>query len=197
MRAPIRLVGVEQAQARLREAGRRVDPVMRGALNTTATQTRKQRYNEPMRPAFTSAFTNRRIVIKRARAGRMNARLIPSSSGVNVTAYRRWIFEPINSTRARIYVVGPNGRKVAAGFVNPSGRLQRPLSTRSQRARTARGRSPNVTSYTYRRALQEAQGPSVAYWFRLLTTGKTIRWTNAFLRQEFERRIRRELEKAV
>ncbi|MBN0308424.1 hypothetical protein JTL37_34640, partial [Pseudomonas aeruginosa] len=101
-------------------AGRRVDPVMRGALNTTATQTRKQRYNEPMRPAFTSAFANRRIVIKRARAGRMNARLIPSSSGVNVTAYRRWIFEPINSTRARIYVVGPNGRKVAAGFVNPS-----------------------------------------------------------------------------
>ncbi|MBW6267954.1 hypothetical protein KZ859_36700, partial [Pseudomonas aeruginosa] len=84
-----------------------------------------------------------------------------------------WIFEPINSTRARIYVVGPNGRKVAAGFVNPSGRLQRPLSTRS-----ARGRSPNVASYTYRRALQEAQGPSVAYWFRLLTTAKTIRWTN-------------------
>ncbi len=37
MRAPIRLVGVEQAQARLLEAGRRVDPVMRGALNTTAT----------------------------------------------------------------------------------------------------------------------------------------------------------------
>jgi hypothetical protein len=36
-------------------------------------------------------------------------------------------------------------------------------------------------------------GPSTAYWFKQLADAGTVRWTNAFLQQEFESRIRKEL----
>ena len=184
----VKLVGVEQAQLRLREAGAKVEPVMRGALNTAATKTRTERYVRPMSGTLKGARVRAALRVKRANSRRLNSRIIPSSSGVLVVRYRNWGFDVIDATRARIWVTGPKGRKVAAGFVNPSSANRLPLSTRSSRTKGAK-------TYAYKRALQLAQGPSVAYWFKQLTDGQTIRWVNAFLQQEFDRRIRREIAK--
>jgi hypothetical protein len=190
------LIGGELAKARLAAVGRQIEPVVRGTLNSTATQARSKLYVAPMLGAFGNRrFLNKSMVVKRANTRRMNARVIPSSSGVGVTSYKSWSFEPIDATRARIFVIGPNGRKMAAGFVNPSSRGKFPLATRSQRARTSRKFAPQITSYRYGWRPGEALGPSIAFWFKQLTTSNSIRWVNTFLQQEFERRIRREIAK--
>jgi hypothetical protein len=202
MRINLKVQGVEMAKARLAEVGRKIDPVIRGTLNTTATNARADRYVRPMMGSFGKrAWLNQAIKVKRAGAKRKDARLIPSSSGVPVTRMKRWGFDPISPTRARIWVAGPGGRKVAAGFVNPASDGKKPLSTRSEKARNLKrpdkARNPQITSYRYEHALREAMAPSVAYWFKLMTDGKAIMWINAFMQQEFERRIRREIAKGV
>ncbi|PKM30229.1 MAG: hypothetical protein CVV07_07375 [Gammaproteobacteria bacterium HGW-Gammaproteobacteria-11] len=188
MELSLKLQGRPFAEALLKTVQRSVDPVLRGTLNTTVTATRRERFTKPLRGVLSSRRANRRMVIKRARRGRMDARLIPSGSGIPVTEYSRWGFDAIDKTRARVWVVGLGGKKVAAGFVNPGAQRKLPLSTRSQKI----GR---VRTYTYKRALGEALAPSVAYWFKRLAQGNTLRWTNAFLRREFERRIKIELAK--
>lgn len=188
----VRLVGRELAQARLAAIGRSVEPVARGAVNTTATRTRAERYVKPLAVAIDAGLLRRALRVKRANSRRVDARIIPSSSGVLVVNYRQWGFDVIDATRARIWVAGPNGKKIAAGFVNPSSRQRLPLSTRS--GKTVQ-KAAGQRTYAYQRALQLAQGPSVAYWFRQFTDAGTIRWTNIFLQQEFERRIRREIAK--
>ena len=188
----VRLVGRELAQARLAAIGRSVEPVARGAVNTTATRSRAERYVKPLAGTIAAPRLRRALRVKRANSRRMDARIIPSSSGVLVVNYRQWGFDVIDATRARIWVAGPNGKKIAAGFVNPSSRQRMPLSTRSGKTVQKAG---GQRTYAYQRALQLAQGPSVAYWFRQFTDAGTIRWTNIFLQQEFERRIRREIAK--
>ncbi|AQZ96558.1 hypothetical protein ACFSB1_10725 [Halopseudomonas phragmitis] len=190
MELGIKLQGVPFAEARLATVNRSIEPVLRGALNTTATSARRERYTKPLRVALPSRRLNRRLVIKRARRGRMDARIIPSSSGIAVTEYSRWGFDPIDRTRARVWVMGPSGKKIAAGFVNPSGRRQAPLGTRSEKRGAKR-------TYTYQRALGEALAPSAAFWFKQLSGGATVRWVNGFLQREFERRIRLEIAKGV
>ena len=54
---------------------------------------------------------------------------------------------------------------------------------------------PAGAGNTKNTALSAALGPSAAYWFKQLSGSGTIRWTNIFLQQEFERRIRREIAK--
>ena len=184
----VRLQGVEQAQKMLRELDKKIDPVLRGSVNTTATSTRTQRYANPMRGSFPTAFSRQKIKVKRAGRRYSDARLIPSSAGIDVPEYKSWGYDPIDKTRARIWVTGPNGRKVAAGFVNPSSRKRLPWATKSEK-RTAR------KAYIYGRDMITAQGPSMAYWFRQLTDAGTIRWVNAFLQQEFAKRMRKELAK--
>ena len=193
MNLGVRLVGRELAQARLAAIGRSVDPVARGAVNTTATRSRAERYVKPLAGTIDAPRLRRALRVKRANSRRMDARIIPSSSGVLVVNYRQWGFDVIDSTRARIWVAGPSGKKIAAGFVNPSSRQRLPLSTRS--GKTVQSKAGGQRTYAYQRALQLAQGPSVAYWFRQFTDAGTIRWTNIFLQQEFERRIRREIAK--
>ena len=192
MNLGVRLVGRELAQARLAAIGRSVEPVARGAVNTTATRSRAERYVKPLAGTIDAPRLRRALRVKRANSRRMDARIIPSSSGVLVVNYRQWGFDVIDATRARIWVAGPNGKKIAAGFVNPSSRQRMPLSTRSGKTVQKAG---GQRTYAYQRALQLAQGPSVAYWFRQFTDAGTIRWTNIFLQQEFERRIRREIAK--
>lgn len=188
----VRLAGRELAQARLAAIGRSVEPVARGAVNTTATRSRAERYVKPLAGTIAAPRLRRALRVKRANSRRMDARIIPSSSGVLVVNYRQWGFDVIDATRARIWVAGPSGKKIAAGFVNPSSRQRLPLSTRS--GKTVQ-KAAGQRTYAYQRALQLAQGPSVAYWFRQFTDAGTIRWTNIFLQQEFERRIRREIAK--
>lgn len=188
MQVGIRVVGLEQARARLEAAGRKVEPVLRGALNTAATKGRSERYVKPLGKSIAGPRVRKAMRIKRANSRRLESRIIPSSSGVLVVNYRTWGYEQLSATRARIWVRGPNGRKVAAGFVNPASVNRLPLSTRSSKTRGAK-------VYAYRRALQLAQGPSTAYWFKQLTNTRTIAWVNAYLQQEFARRLRKELNK--
>ena len=184
----VRAVGVEQATRRLTEAGKKIDPVLRGALNTTATKARTERYVSKFKGAFRGPIVRRSIRIKRARRGVMNARVIPSGSGILVTHYQTWGYDPISATRGRIWVRGPNGRKVAAGFVNPSSSGRLPWMTKSTKRK-------GLTTYQYRRDIQLALGPSAAYWFGQLNTNQTIRWVNAYLQQEFAKRMRKELSR--
>lgn len=184
----VKLQGIEQAQKRLRELDKSIDPVLRGSVNSTATATRTKQYANKMKGSFPGQFTRQRIKVKRANRRYSDARLIPSSAGIEVPDYKLWGYDPIDKTRARIWVLGPNGRKIAAGFVNPSSSKRLPWATKSEK-RTAR------KTYTYGRDLTTAQGPSMAYWFRQLTDTSTIRWVNTFLQQEFAKRIRKELAK--
>ncbi|WP_325435167.1 hypothetical protein [Pseudomonas nitroreducens] len=187
----VRLVGQERARALLAAQRRSVDPVIRGTLNTTATAARRERYVKQLMGTFgRRQFLNDRMKIKRANSRRLNARVIPSSSGVEVLSYRQWGSDRIDATRAVVWVRAPDGRKVAAGFVNPSSKRQLPWATRSAK----KGRSNAYRSEWGKRRV--AMGPSVAYWFRRLSGGETIRWTSAFMQQEFERRMRRELAKS-
>lgn len=190
MQVSVKFVGAELAQARLAEMGKKIDPVLRGALNTTATKTRAVRYVKPLSRSIKGVRVRRAMRVKRANTRRMESRVIPSSSGIRVLEYAGWGFDPIDATRARIWVRSPSGRKVAAGFVNPASLKKLPLSTRSSKT-TARGKT-----YTYKRVLSDALGPSAAYWFKQLTGADTVRWVNTFLQQEVEKRIRKELAKA-
>ncbi|MBK3797535.1 hypothetical protein CXF92_18555 [Pseudomonas sp. Choline-3u-10] len=200
MRIGIRPEGFEAARRQLEALGRKVDPVLRGALDTTATDTRKQRYTPQIASMFKSrSWVNKRIIIKRvnARKGRFDARLIPSSAGVYVPEYRRWGYKALNATRARILVGSFKGHKVAAGFVNPASFGREPLATRSSVTRNVKKRGGNFT-YNYGAGpggLMTAMGPSVAWFFKRLTSVTTVRWVNRRLEQEFQRRMRRELLK--
>ncbi|WP_324730978.1 hypothetical protein [Pseudomonas paeninsulae] len=191
MQVNVQFKGLELAKARLAELGRTVEPVLRGALNTTATKARSDRYIKPLRGTIKGARVRRAMKVKRAGKRRSDARVIPSSSGIPVLEYAGWGFDPIDATRARVWVRSPSGKKIAAGFVNPSSAKKQPLSTRSSKT-AARGKT-----YTYKRALGAASGPSAAYWFKQLSGNDTIRWVNVFLRQEFEKRMRKEVAKGI
>lgn len=189
MQISVRLEGLPMARARLDEIGKRVDPVMRGALNTTATRSRRERYVKPMGRSLKSRRLNSALKIKRANTRNMNARIIPSSSAILVLNYRTWGYDVLTPTRARIWVLSPSGKKTAAGFVNPASAQKLPWSTRSKK-------STGKRDYVYR-GWKTAMGPSAAYWFKQLTDSGTVRWVNTFLAQEFERRIRQEIMKAT
>lgn len=196
LRIGVRAEGFEAAKRQLASQGKSVDPALRGALDTTATETRKRRYTPQIAPMFRGrSWVNKRIVIKRVnvRKGRFNARLIPSSSGVFVTEYRRWGYQAIDKTRARILVGSFKGHKVAAGFVNPSSFARQPLATRQAVTRNVKKRGGAFT-YSYGNGqLQPAIGPSVAFFFKRLTNVATVRWVNRRLEVEFQRRVRRAL----
>ena len=189
MNVTVKLLGLKAAERQLQAQAKKVDPVLRGALNTTATKTRTERFVKPLTQTIRPQRVRSAIKVKRARRGRMDARIIPSSSGVLVVNYRTWGFDVIDATRARIWVRGPRGRKIAAGFVNPSSSQKLPLSTRSSKT-TARGKT-----YAYKRALQLARGPSTAYWFKQLATTQTIKWTSDYLQAEFAKRLQKEIDK--
>lgn len=190
MELRVRVEGIDQAQARLKAVGRRVDPVLRGAINSTATKARAERYVKRMKDTIPPKRTRGAIRISRARRNQMSALIVPSGAGVPVVYYKTWGFVAIDATRARIWVRGPMGRKTAAGFVNPSSQNKLPLQTRSYK------KSKSGKEYSYKRNLQLALAPSVAYWFKQLTNNQTRRWVENYLAAEFSKRIQKELDKA-
>ena len=187
MQVKLKLNGVEQAMRQLQDAGKKIDPVLRGALNTTATKTRTDRYVSKLKGTLRAGRVRSALKVKRANSRRMNSRIIPSSSGILLMNYQSWGYDPIDATRARLWVRAPNGRKQAAGFVNPSSLGKLPWNTRSKM-----GRGSGEAAWRARRL---AMGPSAAYWFKQLTTNQTIRWVNAYLQQEFAKRMRKELSR--
>lgn len=186
MQVNVKLKGVNSAKLKLALQAKKIDPVLRGALNTTATKTRTERFVKPLSKTLAGKRVRSGMKIKRARRGMMNSRIIPSSAGVPVVMYKNWgMSDPISPTRARIWVAGPNGHKTAAGFINPASASKLPLATHSKRGKYR---------YDYQN-LQLAHGPSLAYWFKDLVGPATIAWTNQFLKEEFERRAQKELNK--
>lgn len=186
MQVNVKLKGVDSAKRKLARQAKKIDPVLRGALNTTATKTRTERFVKPLNKTLAGKRVRSGMKVKRARRGMMNSRIIPSSAGVPVVMYKNWgMSDPISPTRARIWVAGPNGHKTAAGFINPASAGKLPLATRSQRGKYR---------YDYEN-LQLAHGPSLAYWFKDLAGPATIAWANQFLKEEFERRAQKELNK--
>jgi len=181
MQIGVRLVGGEQARARLAAVGRKVEPVMRGALNTTANKARTERYVKPLGKALKGARVRAAMKVKRANSKRLNSRIIPSSSGVVITNYKAWGYDILSPIRARLWVRAPNG------FVNPASAGKVPWNTRSKKARAA-----GKNAFAHRRL---AMGPSVAYWFKTLSGPQTVRWINAYLQQEFEKRLSADIAK--
>jgi len=202
LRIGIRAESFDAAKRQLESIGRKIDPVLRGALDTTAVEVRKRRYTPAIAQMFKGrSFVNKRILVKRVnrRKGRFDARLIPSSAGVYVTEYRKWGFIPITPTRARIIVGSFKGHKVAAGFVNPASFGRQPWRTRSEKERKLK-KAPKFdqrTSYRYQTPLEAAIGPSVAFFFKRMTNAATLKYANQRVQQEFQRRLRKELLKGA
>lgn len=198
LRIGITAHGFEAAKKQLESLGRKVEPVLRGALDSTAMDVRKRRYTPAISKMFKgSSWVNKRIKVKRVnvRKGRFDARLIPSGSGVPVTEYRRWGYQPITATRARILVGSFKGHKVAAGFVNPASFARRPLASKRSVTRSVKKRG-GLFTYNYDKGTTiSAMGPSVAWFFKQLTSATTIKYANQKLQQEFARRLRKELLK--
>ena len=181
MQLKVSLKGLDKAARELQRKQKRVAPVLRGALNTTATKARAERYVKPLGKTLAGKRVRAALRVKRARRGMMNSRIIPSSAGVPVALYKAWgILNAISPTRASIWVMGPNGKKQAAGFINPASTHKLPLSTRG-----AKGSA----------ALHLAHGPSVAHWFRGLSGRDTQAWVSSFLQDEFQKRMQKELAK--
>lgn len=200
MKLSITARDVRQARQDLAKLNRRVEPVIRGTLNTTVTHTRKSEVMPDLSRIIAGGrrALNRRLIIKRAGSRRTNARLIPSSSGVEVEQYKRWGFHAVDPTRAIVWVQGVTGRKIAAGFVNPKGAKRKPLRTHSARTAGVGKLGGAPRTYRYSTAKPEpALGPSVAYWFHLLMTGARIRRVHSFMIAEFERRLAAEIEKGI
>ncbi len=198
LRIGISAQGFDAAKKQLASLGRSIEPVLRGALDSTATEVRKRKYTPEIAKMFKSrGWVNKRIIIKRvnARKGRLDARIIPSGAGVYVTEYRRWGYQVISPTRARILVGSFKGHKVAAGFVNPASLGKQPWATRSSRVRKLKkpARYDQRKAYVYNTGLQPAMGPSVAFYFRRLTNVATVGYANRYLSAEFQRRYRRAL----
>lgn len=196
LRIGISAHGIDSAKRQLESIGKRVEPALRGALDTTAVEVRKRRYTPEIAKMFKGrSWVNKRIIVKRVntRKGRFDARLIPSSAGVYVTEYKRWGYQQVSPTRARILVGSFKGHKVAAGFVNPAGFARRPLSSRNSVTRSVKKRG-GAHTYTYGKdVLGPAMGPSVAFYFKRLTNAATLKYANRQLQAEFQRRVRREL----
>ena len=186
MRMHVHIEGVSRAMRELEKKQKRVVPVVRGALNTTAAKARTERFVKPLGKTMQAKRVRAAMKVKRARRGMMNARVIPSSAGIPVVMYKTWgISDPISPTRAAIWVAGPHGRKRAAGFINPASKNKLPLATHSKRGKYR---------YDYKN-LQLALGPSIAYWFKDLSGPATQAWVNSFLQEEFQRRMQKEMDK--
>lgn len=181
MQVSVKLVGVEQVQKRLDEIGRSIDPVLRKAVNRTATGTRQQKYVKPLQRLFVDRKALRRgFAIRPAGKRISNARIVPSSAGVPIPSWAGWNYSVVAPTRARIFVRSLQGRKLAAGFVNPASARKLALRTRGARASANKPRT--------------ALGPSLAYFFRQMTNDQLIRWVNAYLQQEFRKQIEAEVK---
>lgn len=190
MKLSVKLLGVDQAEATLKRKGRRIDGVLRGALNSTATKARAERYVKPLSSTLAPKRTRSVMYIKRARKGLMNSRVIPSSRAIPVVHYKTWGYDAIDKTRARIWVRGPSGRKIAAGFVNPSSKNKLPLSSYIVRS-NKKGGTMRIS-----KDLSLANGMSVAYWFKQLSGKDTVLWVSNYLQAEFNKRMQKELDKA-
>ncbi len=194
----MRLQGEEMARARMDAIGKAVEPVLRGALNTTARRARKEIFVPALSPLFRKrSWLNKRLTIKLAGTRRLNARIVPSGAGVPVMDRPGWRFIPLSATRARITVPGLGGStKVAAGFVNPSGAKQRPLATRSEKARNLKRPKGGPATYRYEWGLKPAYGPSIAFYFRQVADSRAVTLIGSMLQEEFERRLREAEAKA-
>lgn len=133
MAQPVEVRGAQELIELLGALPGEVKKAARTSLNRQVTATRKELIVQPAMQAtgIKRATLNADMPLSKAGSNDLRARVRASGAGIPVPAYR-WSHEPTGShpTRHRIKVGWPGGDKVAAGFVNPFGQYQAPLTTR-------------------------------------------------------------------
>tara|TARA_R110002167_G_scaffold188319_1_gene389829 strand:- start:12886 stop:13458 length:573 start_codon:yes stop_codon:yes gene_type:complete len=154
------LTGLDSTLALLDQLGKRGDAIARQASTEAANDLRNNWMARQLssHTGISRTIVQKHMAVKRANQKYLNARINFSGAGILVRDYsytKRVVSTKDN--RAQILVDWVGGQKVAAGFINPRGRSQVPLSTRNQKT-TKTGKT-----YTYRRGqMVEAMGPSLA-----------------------------------
>lgn len=150
--------GAKQVINALRAVPKEIQRAKINALNQTATATRKAIAQELSQVTGIKrggkGGAQQRMKIKRAKRRYPNARIIPSSSGVEMPFYRKVTAEPVSGspTVARALIPWFGGRKVVAGFINPAHDPNKVLRT--------------ITPKGLMQKPEEAIGPSVAAAWR-------------------------------
>ena len=183
----ITITGARIALAELTESEKLIKRARISALNKTATSTRRKI------AADLSAATGikrggaggalQRMKIKKAsRRYPDNARIIPSSSGIEMVNYKRIMIEPLQGrmaqTAARAYVPWYGGKKVVHGFVNPAHGMSVVYSTI-----TSKGKLDKPV---------KAFGPSIASAWKAGDLGEKY---SAYAEREFVNRFIEEINK--
>ena len=195
MKITINMSQLALANASLVATGRQIDGALRRAVRATATDIRREMLVEPIMAStgLKRKILNDRLMLRFDRGpatknsvefagGEHSARIVPSAKGIRVTEFKGWRTDAIDKTRARIlvpWVVG--GMKVAAGFVNPSGKKQKPIRTRSRKKALPFART--------------ALAPSVASMLKALYNDRFIGDASDRLAERFELEISKELNK--
>lgn len=132
MSTQITVRGLAEVLAVLEPMPRELGRAAINTLNKGATAARKLIVDPAVQATgMRRVALNGQIPIQRATSMFLVSRVRPKSTGIPVPEYRwQHVATGKGPTRHRILVGWPGGEKVAAGFVNPFGAYQAPISTR-------------------------------------------------------------------
>jgi len=124
--------GMGRLQALLGVTDKEVQRATRNALNTGATEIKRDMVNAiNAGTGLKKKLVRARIQVRRAKNANAEARLASDSQGLPITEYI-WRAEPTgHPTRARVVIRWFGVWKVAPGFVNPASQIPVPLKTRT------------------------------------------------------------------
>jgi len=194
MSTQITVKGLDEVLAILKPLPRELSRAAINTLNKGATAARKLIVDPAVSATgMRRAALNGQIPIQRATSRFLVSRVRPKSSGIPVPEYKwrheeagKWrnvttpsgeSYSVRNPTRHRILVNWPGGEKVAAGFVNPFGSYQAPISTRRY---AYRGDTTTMTV---------ALAPSAAALRKVLYRMPEEKTTQNFLMTEIEAQL--------
>ncbi|QEL55501.1 hypothetical protein [Chromobacterium paludis] len=195
MKIDVQLSELALANAELVATGQQIDRALRRAVRVTATTIRREMVVEPImaRTGLRRKSVNQRLALKFDKPGKDGgtanilsgphvARIVPSAKGIRVTEFRRYEVQAITRTRARILIPWVDGgKKVVAGFVNPSGSKLKPMRTRSRNKPLPYPRT--------------ALAPSVASMVKAMYDSQFVADAGARLEAQFELEIAKEIDK--
>lgn len=179
MSTQITVKGLDEVLAILKPLPRELSRAAINTLNKGATAARKLIVDPAVQATgMRRAALNGQIPIQRATSRFLVSRVRPKSSGIPVPEYKwQHVATGKGPTRHRILVGWPGGEKVAAGFVNPFGSYQAPISTRRY---AYRGDTTTMTV---------ALAPSAAALRKVLYRMPEEKTTQNFLMTEIEAQL--------
>lgn len=147
----VRIVGAREVIEHLGAMPGEFRKAARNSLNKGATQARKAIVDPAVAATgIKRAVLNARLPLSKAGLNDLISRVKADPHGIPAPAYR-WHHVPTGKhpTRHRIMIGWPGGEKVAAGFVNPFGTYQAPLTTRRKGYDLAIALAPSAASLRY------------------------------------------------